>query len=294
MVVGCLLAFGFDLPEAVAADFKRDPTDALFRRAPMAESSRSIIIPLATNVHLAFDAQLLRAHTVWSGPGLNLRGPPYTGQKSPFLCDFEGSVLWSNPPIFPWSAGVKEDLNERPRGARFEGIRTKGTQVTLIYKLALPNGNTVRIQESPALRQIGDVKMVVRQFEIGPSAEEMRFLAHVESGQVPGGRIGASGIVLERKSDVLLAVAHSDANVAWDYFDGLVHYVSDVLAENKFDSEIRSRRITGNEGRCYLHVPAHTGDITIEIFSAVCTAKVDAERMERTLTKGSRSPAEAA
>jgi len=30
----------------------------------------------------------------------------------------------------------------------------------------------------------------------------MRFLAQVESGHVPGGRIGASGIVLERKSDV--------------------------------------------------------------------------------------------
>jgi len=101
-------------------------------------------------------------HTVWSGPGLNLRGPPYTGQKSPFLCDFEGSVLWSNPSIFPWSAGMKEDLNERPRGARFEGISTKGSQVTLIYKLALPNGKTVRIQNHRPCGKIGDVKIVVR------------------------------------------------------------------------------------------------------------------------------------
>src|SRR5437667_11036022 len=110
----------------LAAAMNHDPSDQPFRRAPMAESSRSIVIPLATNLHLAFDAQCLRTHTVWSGPGLNLRGPPYTGEKSPFLCDFEGEVLWSNPPIFPWSAGVKEDLSERPRGARFEGISTKG------------------------------------------------------------------------------------------------------------------------------------------------------------------------
>src|SRR5881394_3607308 len=60
-----------------AADARRDPPDQPFRRAPMSESSRSIVIPLATNVHWAFDAQLLRTHTVWAGPGLNLRGPPY-------------------------------------------------------------------------------------------------------------------------------------------------------------------------------------------------------------------------
>src|SRR5439155_15647487 len=71
-----------------AAAFKRDLPGQPFRRAPMAESSRSIVIPLATDLHLAFDAQLLLTHTVLSGPGLNLRGPPYTGAKSPFLCDF--------------------------------------------------------------------------------------------------------------------------------------------------------------------------------------------------------------
>src|SRR5205814_5922103 len=90
-----------------AADGRRDPPDQPFRRAPMAESSRSIVIPLATNLHLAFDAQCLRTHTVWSGPGLNLRGPPYTGEKSPFLCDFEGEVLWGNPPLVPWRVGSR-------------------------------------------------------------------------------------------------------------------------------------------------------------------------------------------
>src|SRR6266404_7942030 len=79
-------------PACGAADGRRDPPDQPFRRAPMAESSRSIVIPLATNLHWAFDAQLLRTHTVWAGPGLNLRGPPYTAEKSPFLCDIVGTV----------------------------------------------------------------------------------------------------------------------------------------------------------------------------------------------------------
>src|SRR5207237_1177329 len=104
-----------DLPGRAATTPRRDPPDQPFRRAPMAESSRSIVIPLATNLHLAFDAQLLRTHAVWAGAGLNLRGPPYTGEKSPFLCDFSGGVLWNNPPVFPWSAAgqPRKDLNAR-------------------------------------------------------------------------------------------------------------------------------------------------------------------------------------
>src|SRR5688572_7564156 len=67
---------------------KRDPPDQPFRRAPMAESPRSIAIPLGTNLHLAFDTQLLRTHTAWSGPSLNLFGPPYHGGKEPFICAY--------------------------------------------------------------------------------------------------------------------------------------------------------------------------------------------------------------
>ena len=75
------LSSGLSQPQVEGADFQRDAMDQPFRRAPMAESPRSIVIPLATNLHLAFDARLLRTHTLWSGPGLNLRGPPYAGAE---------------------------------------------------------------------------------------------------------------------------------------------------------------------------------------------------------------------
>ncbi|MCI0538212.1 MAG: hypothetical protein L0Z50_23645, partial [Verrucomicrobiales bacterium] len=58
---------------------KRDPADQPFRRAPMRQSARSIAIPLGTNLHLAFDTELLRTHSAWAGPSLNLYGPPYHG-----------------------------------------------------------------------------------------------------------------------------------------------------------------------------------------------------------------------
>src|SRR5437667_1029002 len=159
---------------AAVANPKRDPIDQPFRRAPMAESSRSIVIPLATDLHLAFDAQLLLTHTVLSGPGLNLRGPPYTGAKSPFLCDFAAEALWGNPPISPWRAGSRAggDFWERPRGTGFRGISTKGGVTTLIYEVAVGPGKSVRVHELPRGEMICEVAGVIRRFEIAPCAQD--------------------------------------------------------------------------------------------------------------------------
>src|SRR5439155_18407473 len=264
------------------------------RRAPMAESPRSIVIPLATNLHLAFDARLLRTHTLWSGPGLNLRGPPYAGQKSPFLCDFDGTVLWSTPPIFPWSArsAPRKDFQERPPGARFKGISTKGGGVTLRYEFALPGGNTVQVHESPGLRRVGDANVIVRRMEVGACAEETRFLAHVEPGKTPAPLVESFGIVLQRKSDVLLVAARSKATVAWDFSDQPVDYEYDVWAENKLDSEIQRRHVSGSEARFYLRIPAHTDAVALDIFSAVCTAKAEAYQVGQTLARGPSTSAD--
>src|SRR5688572_27104758 len=76
---------------------KRDPADQPFRRAPMGESPRSIAMPLSTNLHIAFDTELLRIHTAWVGPSLNLFGPPYHGGKEPFICTYDGTALWTMP-----------------------------------------------------------------------------------------------------------------------------------------------------------------------------------------------------
>src|SRR5437879_2576647 len=82
---------------------KHDPADQPFRRVPMMAASRSIAIALTTNLHLAFDTKLLRAHTAWTGPSVSLYGPPYTGYKEPFIGQIEGKILWTFPPYFPWS-----------------------------------------------------------------------------------------------------------------------------------------------------------------------------------------------
>ena len=63
-----------------------DPPGQLFRMAPMTKSSRSLVINLSNNLHLAYDTQNMRIHTAWKGKGLDLYGPCYHGGKRPFIC----------------------------------------------------------------------------------------------------------------------------------------------------------------------------------------------------------------
>ncbi|MGZ8900529.1 MAG: hypothetical protein ACXW3Z_10580, partial [Limisphaerales bacterium] len=94
---------------------RHDPVDQLFRRAPMPQSARSVVVNLATNLHAAFDTELGRVHTIWKGGPLNLWGPPYSNTKSPFICDFEGERVYTFPKFSPWLAGT-ERLDAEFRG----------------------------------------------------------------------------------------------------------------------------------------------------------------------------------
>src|SRR6185295_16195758 len=115
-------------PSALTMPPKHDPLEQPFRRAPMSLSTRSVAINLSSNLHLAFDTELLRTHTVWEGEPLNVWGTPYHGGKDKFYCDFNGSVLWTNLPVCPWSVGkmVESGVSGLPSGTRFRGISTKG------------------------------------------------------------------------------------------------------------------------------------------------------------------------
>src|SRR5688572_12082706 len=108
---------------------RHDPPDQLFRRAPMAQSARSIVVNLGTDLHYAFDSELARVHTVWVGGPLNLWGPPYSYAKTPFICDFDGKTLFSFPSVSPWFHG-RDNLQ-----SRFRAITTEGGNVAFSYDL---------------------------------------------------------------------------------------------------------------------------------------------------------------
>ncbi len=107
----------------------------------MAESARSIVINLDTNLHAAFDSELARIHTIWRGGPLNLFGPPYSHTKSPHICTYDGEALFTFPKMSPWFY-LNANLT-----SNFKAIRVETNGVFFEYELVAPGGK-VPVTES--------------------------------------------------------------------------------------------------------------------------------------------------
>ncbi len=169
----------------------------------MPQSSRSVVVPLATNLHLAFDATLMRTHTVWQGQSLDLYGPPFNGTSTRFMCDYSGTRIWGSLPRVPWSFG---GLTGSATGVHFKGISTIDGRPAFIYELSGGDSGRVRITETPQIRPVGGHDIVVRHFEIGPAEQSIVLTAHDQPGEpiaLPGSA-GALGI--SSADGVLIAV----------------------------------------------------------------------------------------
>lgn len=262
----------------------RDAADLPFRRAPMAESSRSIVIPLAADLHLAFDVHLLRTHTVWRGPSLNLFGPPFTGTKSPFVCTFDGISQWTMPPLNPWLGSGPRSLDSAVyvRSADFRGVSSKGGKVSLFYDLMLESGETVRVAESPSSVLIKDSLAVVRRLEIGPSRNGLWYLVHAEMGRAGvADKDGVAPVIL-RNDDAVVAAVRGMAGLKWKAQEGDVAYDVELIAEKKGESIVEQRRVEGHETRLYLWIPAHDIAVSVDIASALAKSpETVAEQMAK-------------
>ncbi len=259
----------------------RDPADQLFRRAPMSVAARSVVIPLATNVHLAFDTETLRTHTAWRGAGLQLHGTPYDGAAGRFLADFAGDFLFTNPPLFPWAGGkpAKNILTDFPSKPRFLGLSTRGGVTTLMYELPLDADEAVRVHESPSVQFVEGVPVVVRRFELAASYMDLEFTAHMEAGRMTsiGQNPAAMGIL--REKDLLLVAFRGRPLLGWKPATAQADYVYELHREKDGQSELVSRHVTGDETHAVVHIPAHRGEISFEVLSVVCADKAEAERL---------------
>jgi glucose/arabinose dehydrogenase len=179
--------------------------------APMPLSSRSVYVPLAKNLHLAFDTEKLRVHTVWRGGPLKLFGPGYHGPKRPFICQPNGRRLWGNPPFLPWFFGednlAKAKADGRPKNARYLGLSTKGGRVTFMYELRDSKGRAVRVHESVRVER----GAVVRRFEMGPRQEMVFMEAHAELGRRVWLALPRAGAIQLKNKLLLVVLRGSDA-----------------------------------------------------------------------------------
>ena len=251
-----------------------DPPDQPFRMAPMPQSTRSIVVPLATNLHLAFDTALLRTHTVWSGKGLALLGPQYGLPKSPFISTNDGTVLWTMPPVFPWSVGKlpeKDELTCPKEAARFK-ISGSGTGVSIDYNL--PGFGTVNETIGPATNLTHGVLRIV---SVGRAKEDVWFLAHAERGHVEMVSKSPSIAIIDRDSDVLLVRLFENREVELQTIEKQVDYEVESVTETGTEKGNLKRRITGTEARVYVRVkPSTTGMAVFWLGTEVLPSKAAA------------------
>ncbi len=224
----------------------------------MADATRSVIIPLATNLHIAFDTELLRTHVAWEGKSLNLWGTPYHLGKDRFYCDFDGKVLWKMPQVFPWSVGEPGDqlATIASAGTRFLGVSTKGGLTTLAYELAQANGKPVTIRETP--RASDRAGAVTRVFEVGPCSVDLWFLAHAG----PAGTAVGQPATLNKG----LALMSRDADVTLD---------ERVWKEVKNESVVTTNHIRQKMSLQWLKIPAHASVEKFAITTTVAAGGVE-------------------
>jgi glucose/arabinose dehydrogenase len=274
---------------AKPARFIRDPGDQPFRAAPMAESSRSIAISVRTNLHLAFDAHLLRFHTAWEGPGLNLYGPPYSGDKTPYLATVPGEVLWTLPPLFPWSAETQaEDVATLPPGTKFNGISTKAGKTSLLYQITL-SGETIQVLETPEAEPFEDQFILRREIQIGSRGQSLFLLAQAAFHRAEEPFAGGKAIVLQREKDLLLLVTRG--NATWQALGKNVDYEVALNLDTSADPQVLRKRVQGPLPRAYLHIPAQPNESVVQILSVSCADKQQAMRVaEALLSSNPKTP----
>jgi glucose/arabinose dehydrogenase len=225
---------------------RHDPPDQLFRRAPMAAGSRSIVVALSTNLHLAFDAELCRVHTVWVGGPLNLWGPPYSSAKSPFIADFAGTVVYAFPQIQPKLA------------AKFRELATSGGDVSFSYTL----GNA-RVRESFSGAAHEGEWEFTRKFAFEETGGEtsIEMLLFAESGaeaERPGRGVTVAG------TNGVFTMAASDA-ATWLIRKESVDYETEIITEAGTEKGNPRVRHQGVETRVYLRFPNITKGTLVEV-----------------------------
>ena len=272
---------------------KHDAPDQPFRYAPLAVATRSVVVPLSANVHLAFDGERLRTHTVWTGSSLNLFGPPYHGSSDRFTCDFDGTTLWKTPQICPWFVSDKgAKWTSLAKGSQFRGVSTHDLNghVVLMYELGLENGEKVRVHETPFTRTIEGNVTLERRLEIGPCKSDLIFLAQAEHGTFADTRPDITSLIRRTNDNLVIrlwdvgvkGVSLLCTNETVKYTE-ILHVEKDGKGP-QLDRKTNS--ITETEARVYVRIPAHKDEVAIQIATVVASTNANLPVIELVLGNG--------
>lgn len=281
-------------PKTISASARHDAGDIPFRRAPMNVATRSVHIPLTTNLHVAFDTELLRTHAVWTGPTLNLWGSVYHQGKDRFYCNYDGTRLWGNPAIMPWTLRHKTEegfVDEEP-SFRFRGLSTKGGETTVIYELTHPELKRAVIHESFRHRPGVPETILERRYEISPCGRSLTLMAHLEDHPLITGKLELPAVVFDRRTNVLLVAARASCNLKLESRTVPVDFESKLWREKKGDSVVDKVQVTTNLSAAVVRIPVHASNVVVEVLSLVAPDVATGLRQLREFPKSAIPPAD--
>jgi cytochrome c len=140
LLAACLLAAA----AASAAERGRDP---FVFRAVLDERPRMLVLALAPDFWVAYDAEHAALYKIWEG-GIRFTGAVYDWLHGPQPTS-QGRAWTLSPWTEPWS--VVQGGRVLPARVRYRGHRIDDGRATLLYDLVFGDGASLRITESPEI-----------------------------------------------------------------------------------------------------------------------------------------------
>lgn len=288
LTVGLLLGLGQTSvaakkkPPKPAVKPRFDDPEIPFRMAPMPPASRSIAVSVLPDLHLAFDTENARTHTVWTGKGLHLLGPQYSYSKRPFISTNDANVAWTMPPWSPWSED-QPTSEPSPISTRYRAISTKGGRTAFHYDLLLANGDDVLVRETPRGVHTAGRSWLIREIEIGPAKEDLWFAVHSEFGVTPA--ITADGFQFPGRLMTTVA-GHREGDLSRQSF--AADYTEEVYTEKGAEEGNPTVRRKGRLHTVWLRIRSHTSPQTISLATYAGADTPPADHARKVLEHSSR------
>ena len=251
-----------------------------FRMAPMPATSRSIAVSLLTNLHLAFDTENCRTHTVWSGQGLHLLGPQYSLSKRPFISTNDIPVLWRTPPWPPWT-DEKPAAEPKPVSPVYRAVETRDGGTTFVYDLLVTGGEQVTVRETPRGAWVDGKSCVVRRIEVGPSKTDLWFAAN--SAFAPGKKTDNGFTICNIQTAAQLPFGSSVQLTSFD-----LEYQEEVFSEQGAEKGNAHIKRKGKLTTGWIHIPARKRTVTFDLATADC--KTTSGTLTKALASDSGKP----
>ncbi len=245
----------------------------------MEEAPRSLHLTLGSRLHAAFDTELLRLHTAWLGPGLNVQGTPHTGSKTPFFSEPRGTIFHTTRPVQTWSAKppTNPPATGRAGAGQFVGWSEVNGFLHVEYNVRA-NETETPVQE--LIRSLGGFERgLTRVLTVAPGEAALWWTPVAEFVAVGDIRqLDAGAVAIQRTNDWLLIAreiegASLDALLATTNALELVYEVERARGGDNERVEVRE---SGRFVRITQHFPPRAQPLQLA-FAVVALAELPAD-----------------